>query len=134
MARCSRSRAFTEVLLWKADGSELVARLVGLSERIQSVRFSPDGKRLAAVGGRPAQMGEVQIWDVEKRKLTLSVPIGFDTVYGASWSPDGKVVSFGSPDNTLRAIDAEPASKCLQGSSHSDWCSIPFSPTRATSS
>ena len=28
---------FHEVLLWKADGSELVARLVGLSERIESV-------------------------------------------------------------------------------------------------
>src|SRR5262249_28875245 len=34
---------FHEVLLWKGDGSELVARLVGLSERIESVRFSPDG-------------------------------------------------------------------------------------------
>ncbi|HSI14386.1 MAG TPA: c-type cytochrome domain-containing protein, partial [Chthoniobacter sp.] len=90
---------FHEVLLWKADGSELVARLIGLSERIQSVHFSPDGKRLAAVGGRPAQMGEVQIWDVEKRKLALSVPVGFDTVYGVSWSPDGKMVSFGCPDN-----------------------------------
>jgi len=112
---------FHEVLLWKADGSELVARLIGLSERIQSVRFSPDGKRLAAVGGRPAQMGEVQIWDVEKRKLTLSAAIGFDTVYGVSWSPDGKVVSFGCPDNTLRAIDAETGKQVLQGTSHSDW-------------
>src|SRR3954469_45532 len=52
---------FHEVLLWKADGSELLARLIGLSERIQTVRFSPDGKKLAACGGRPAQMGEIQI-------------------------------------------------------------------------
>ena len=44
-------------------------------------------------------MGEVQIWDVEKRTLALSVPVGFDTVYGVAWSPDGKVVSFGCPDN-----------------------------------
>ena len=35
---------FHEVLLWKGDGSEMLARLVGLSERIQTVRFSPDGK------------------------------------------------------------------------------------------
>ena len=112
---------FHEILLWKADGSELVARLIGLSERIQSVRFSPDGKRLAAAGGRPAQMGEVQIWDVEKRKLALSVPVGYDTVYGVNWSPDGKMVSFGCPDNTLRAIDAETGKQVLQGTSHSDW-------------
>jgi mono/diheme cytochrome c family protein len=50
---------FHEVLLWKADGSELVARLVGLSQRIESLAFSPDGKRLAVTGGRPARMGEV---------------------------------------------------------------------------
>ncbi len=45
---------FHEVLLWKSDGSELVGRLVGLSERIESLAFSPDGKRLAVCGGRPA--------------------------------------------------------------------------------
>jgi len=112
---------FHEVLLWKADGSELLARLVGLSERIQTVRFSPDGKHLVACGGRPAQMGEVQVWDVEKRKLVLSAPIGYDTVYGASWSPDGKIISFGCSDNALRAIDAKTGAQVLQQVSHSDW-------------
>jgi WD40 repeat protein len=112
---------FHEVLLWKSDGSELLARLVGLSERIQTVRFSPDGKRLAACGGRPAQMGEVQIWDVEKRKLELSAPVGFDTLYGVSWSPDAKSVSFGCPDNVLRAIDAQNGTQILQQTSHNDW-------------
>ncbi len=112
---------FHEVVLWKSDGSSMLARLVGLSERIQAVRFSPDGKRLAACGGRPAQMGEVQIWDVEKRKLTLSAPIGFDTVYGINWSPDGKVVSFGCSDNSVRAIDADTGQQVLLLISHSDW-------------
>ncbi len=112
---------FHEVLLWKADCSELLARLVGLSERIQTVRFSPDGKRLAACGGRPAQMGEIQIWDVEKRELLLSTPVGFDTVYGVNWSPDGKLLSFGCPDNAVRAIDAESGKQVLLQSSHSDW-------------
>lgn len=112
---------FHEVLLWKADGTEMLARLIGLSERVQTVRFSPDGKRLAACGGRPAQMGEIQIWDVEKRTLTLSIPFGFDTVYGVNWSPDGKLVSIGAPDNSLRAFDASSGQQVLQQSSHSDW-------------
>jgi WD40 repeat protein len=112
---------FHEVVLWKSDGSEMLARLVGLSERVQSVRFSPDGQRLAAAGGRPAQMGEIQIWDVEKRELALSVPVGFDTVYGVSWSPDGKAISFGCADNSVRAIDASSGAQILFQNSHSDW-------------
>jgi WD40 repeat protein/mono/diheme cytochrome c family protein len=112
---------FHEVLLWKADGSEPVARLVGLSERIESIRFSPDGTRLAVTGGLPGRMGEVQVWDVAKKKLSLSVPITFDTVYGASWSPDGSKISLGCADNSVRAIDAKTGEQVLFMGSHNDW-------------
>ena len=112
---------FHEVLLHKADGSGLAARLVGLSERIESVKFSPDGKRLAVAGGLPGRMGEIQIWDVAQRKLTLSHSVTFDTVYGATWSPDGKLISFGCGDNTVRAIEADTAKQVLFMGSHSDW-------------
>ncbi len=112
---------FHEVLLWKADGSELVARLIGLSERVESLAFSPDGTRLAVTGGRPGRMGEVQVWDVAKRSLELSVPITFDTVYGASWSPDGSKIALGCGDNSVRAIDAKTGEQVLFMGSHSDW-------------
>ncbi len=112
---------FHEVLLHKGDGSKLLGRLVGLSERIESVRFSPDGKFLAVAGGLPARMGEIQIWDLAKRKLTLSVPVTYDTVYGVNWSPDGKLVSFGCSDNTVRAIEVATGKQVLQQGSHNDW-------------
>jgi mono/diheme cytochrome c family protein len=44
---------YHEVLLHKAAGAgdSLVARLVGLSERVQSLAFAPDGRLLAVAGG-----------------------------------------------------------------------------------
>ena len=113
---------YHEVLLWKADGSELVARLVGQSERIESAEFSPDGKLLAVTGGSPARMGEVQIWDVAARKLQLSLPVTFDTVYGASWSHDNTRVAFGcASDNSVRVIEVATGKQVLFNGAHNDW-------------
>ncbi len=112
---------YHEVLLHKADGSGIVARLVGISERLQSVAFSPDGKWLAATGGNPGRFGEVQIWDVAKQKLKLSLPVTYDTVYGASWSFDSKKLAFGCADNSVRAIDAETGKQILFQGAHGDW-------------
>ncbi len=112
---------YHEVLLYKADGSSRVGRLIGLSERIESAIFSPDGKYLAVAGGMPARMGEVQVWDVEKRSLRVSVPVTFDTLYGASWSSDGRLVAFGCADNSLRAIEADTGRQVLFQGAHGDW-------------
>ena len=112
---------YHETLLYKADGSELVARLVGQSERIESIAFSPDGKSLAVTGGLPGRLGEVQVWDVAARKLKYSLAVTYDTIYGVSWSTDGTKIAFGCADNTLRAIDAETGKQVLYQGAHSDW-------------
>ncbi len=112
---------YHEVLLHRADGSGTEARFVGLSERIQSVRFSPDGKKLAVAGGSPGRMGEIQVWDVAMKKLDVSASVTFDTLYGASWSPDNKLIAFGGSDNSLRAIDAATGKEVLFTASSNDW-------------
>jgi len=112
---------YHETLLYKGDGSELVGRLVGQSERIEAVAFSPDGKFLAVSGGSPGRLGEIQVWDVATKTLAHSLSVTYDTVYGVSWSPDGTKIAFGCGDNTLRAIDAASGKQVLFQGAHSDW-------------
>ncbi|MGE3776645.1 MAG: c-type cytochrome domain-containing protein, partial [Pirellulaceae bacterium] len=90
---------YHEVLLYRPEQG-LEGRLIGLSERIESAVFSPDGRQLAVTGGSPGRLGEIQLWRVEQRELAWSQTVGFDTLYGASWSRDGKRVAFGCPDKT----------------------------------
>ncbi|MGA0409625.1 MAG: c-type cytochrome domain-containing protein, partial [Limisphaerales bacterium] len=112
---------FHEVLLHRADGSGLHRRLIGLSQRIESVRFSPDGSKLAMAGGLPGRMGELQIWDVASGSLDLSIPVSYDTLYGVSWAPDGDLVAVGCTDNTLRAFRVAEGQQVLFQGSHNDW-------------
>ena len=112
---------FHEVLLWKADGSELIGRLIGLSDRVEALAFSPDGSRLAVAAGRPSEQGEIQLWDVAKQSLDLSIPVTYDTIYGVSWSPDGTLVAVGCSDKSARAFDAKTGVQTLFMGSHDDW-------------
>jgi WD40 repeat protein len=112
---------YREVLLHKPDGSELLGRLVGLSERIESIVFSPDGQTLLVAGGSAGRFGELQFWDWKKQKLARSVFPSFDTIYGAAFSADGKRVSFGCADNTARIIEADTGKQLVRIEHHLDW-------------
>ncbi len=107
--------------LGKGPKESLAGRLIGLSERIQSVRFSPDGKLLAVAGGSPGRMGEIQIWNVADQTLKLAETFTYDTLYGVSWSPDGTKLGFGCADNSVRAISADTGEQILFQGAHSDW-------------
>lgn len=112
---------FHEVVILDSETGKRVSRLVGMSPRINTVRFSPDGKRLAAVGGTPAVRGEVQIWDLETNELSLSRSVTYDSLCGASWSPDGSKLAFGATDNVVRAIDTTSGEQILFQGAHNDW-------------
>ncbi|PHR98977.1 MAG: hypothetical protein COA78_25500 [Blastopirellula sp.] len=112
---------YHEVLLHKADGSGIAARLVGMSERIEAAKFSPDGKFLAVAGGSPGRLGELQIWSLEKNELLHAIPVSYDTIYGASWSPDGKLIAVGCGDNTVRAFEMKTGKQVMFSGAHNDW-------------
>lgn len=112
---------YHEVLIHHSDGSGLAARLVGMSERIETARFSPDSTKIAVTGGSPGRMGELQVWNVSDNSLLFAKTIGYDTLYGANWSPDGKLISYGCPDNTSHALNVEDGKEVLFNGAHDGW-------------
>jgi WD40 repeat protein len=112
---------YREVLLHHADGSGLVARLGGLSDRIQALVFSADGATLVAAGGTPARFGEVQVWEAASGRLARSVTVSADTVFGASLAPDGSRVAVGCTDNTVRVIETASGKELHKIGHHENW-------------
>ncbi len=110
-----------EVWLLDSVSGATERRLIGLSPRINSVRFSPDSARLAVAAGTPCVSGELQVWDVESGELQHSIAVTHDTLTSVRWSPDGSQIAFGCADNTLRAIDAETGQPRLYQGAHEDW-------------
>ena len=110
-----------EILLHRADGSGLVARMAGQAERLLSLAFSSDGKTLVAGGGTPARFGEVQVWEVATAKLLRSMKLTNDTVFGASLAPDGSRIAVGCADNTVHVFDAKTGEEAYKIGNHENW-------------
>lgn len=111
---------YHEIILLSAEGV-LQARLPGLSMRIGSIAYSPDGTILAAVGGDPARMGELQIWNVKERKLLHSAVASNDTFFGVSFSPDGKKIAFSGADKSIRIYETATGKEIRRADHHEDW-------------
>ncbi|KIK23227.1 hypothetical protein PISMIDRAFT_63421, partial [Pisolithus microcarpus 441] len=101
--------------------------LEGHSSEVNSVAFSPDGKRI--VSGSHDKT--VRIWDFE-RGVQIGSPLQGHTgwVQSVGFSPDGKEIVSGSHDTTVRIWDAERGVQIggsLEGHTGVVW-SVSFSP------
>ncbi len=112
---------YHEVLLLEADGTNLLARLLGESPRIESLTYSADGRFLGVAGSAPARFGEIQIWNTASNTLEKAYKVSTDSIYGISFSPSADRVAIGCADKTVRIIAVADGKELLKFDSHSDW-------------
>jgi hypothetical protein len=98
------------VQLWQPHSQQLRRVLVGHTDRVWSVAFSPNGRLLASAAGEwehQDEPGEVRIWDVTTGALLHSLTGHTGPVFSVAFSGDGKTVASASADRTVRIWDAE---------------------------
>lgn len=77
-----------------------------LTDRVNAVAFSPDGKQLATGSGEPSRGGELKLWDVATGQLVRDFPkVHSDAVLSLEFSPDGKLLASGAADKMARVTD-----------------------------
>lgn len=76
------------------------------ADRVNAVRFSPDGKTLATGGGELSRSGDIIFFDVATGKVTQTWKEKHsDTVLCLDYSPDGKRLASGGADKIARVTD-----------------------------
>lgn len=76
------------------------------ADRVNAVRFSPDGKMIATGGGELSRSGDIAFIDVASGKLKSQWKERHaDTVLCLDFSPDGKLLASGAADKIARVTE-----------------------------
>ena len=102
-----------------------VAVFTGHTDRLRSVAFSPDGRRIVT----GSFDNTARVWDAETGQPTALLSGHADRVISVAFSPDGQRIVTGSYDKTTRIWDISTGREVMRLSGHTDRLrAVAFSP------
>jgi WD40 repeat protein len=124
------SQAGLKVLPWPGLDEGKASALPTRLAHVHDMAFSPDGKALAAVGGRPARRGTIELYRWPGGKLLRRADVSKDLLYGVSWRSDSKALATAGADQVVRLHEAATLKtvRSLEGHSRGALAAV-FLPT-----
>lgn len=92
-----------------------------ITDRANSLAFSPDGKTLAVGSGEPSRSGDITLWDMATGKVVKNyADHHIDSVLALDFTPDGKLLASGGADKAVRVTDLSTGKvvKVFEGHTH----------------
>ena len=80
---------------------KIVRKLKTKLEQVHDLKFSADGKHLLAAGGKPGDVGQVEIYEWGTVTPKSSIEREGDLIYGVCWTPDSKGFATAGLDRTV---------------------------------
>ncbi len=93
---------FGEVKVWDPSTGRELYQLRGHTDMVNSVAFSPDGRRLTT----GSEDGTIKLWDTATGDEVFTLR-GHDRVICVAFSPDGRRIVSGSSDKTAKVWDLD---------------------------
>lgn len=113
--------AYGRVTLWDLTTGKPARVLTSVLGAVNDLRFSPDGKWLAAAGGQPSAKGDLRLFAVADGKLKATYAGHDDVIGSVAFRPDGLKLATASYDGTARIWDVASARAEQTLTMHSDF-------------
>ena len=97
------------IMIWNMDDGSLANNITGLSDKVNSIAFSPDGKNIAALSG-----SEVKVWSLDGKME----PVTTTGSRFAEFSPDGSQLACGDGNGLKIWNWASPAGDSIIFAGH----------------
>ena len=91
------------MILWDVDSRKPLTTLHGHKGWINSVAFSPDGKRLASTSSEKAAI----LWDLESLEPLATLEEDKGRIFGAAFNPTGKQLALASENHAIALWDLD---------------------------
>jgi WD40 repeat protein len=111
--------------VWDAASGQEFLTLKGHTGQVNSVAWSPNGRRLATAWGDHT----TKVWDAASGQEVLTLKGPDAAVFSVAWSPDGKRLAIAGNDVTAKVWDAASGQELLTLKGHSHGLvSVAWSP------